>query len=121
MNYVHRCLIVPTEYADAARQLAALAAGPAGEGMFIVPLSPTGTGDPSHYISVGPVGEDMAVLLESGDNVYAAIDAATEGNSPYTLEQCQALIGACDISEDAAQVALARLGLQVVQDDDPLA
>jgi len=117
MNYVHRCLIVPVAYVDAARQLAALAAGPAGEGMFIVPLSADGQEPATHYISVGPVGEDMAVLLESGDNVYAAIDAATEGNSPYTLEQCRALIDSCDISEDAADVALARLGLQVMQDD----
>lgn len=128
--WVHRTIIVPAALVDAARAACAGLAGPGGSGMFTTPLSVTGTLPASHYISSGMIEAPFADLLpltsvtygEDGTpststrpgNVALTAQLAAEAGLPITEAEVAALLGGVDVSEQQAEEALSRLGLQIV-------
>lgn len=128
--WVHRTIIVPAPLAEAARAACAGLAGPGGSGMFTTPLSSTGDGVPTHFISAGLIEAPFADLLpltsvtyaEDGTpststrpgNVALTAQLAAEAGLPITETEVAALMGGVDVSEQQAEEALSRLGLQIV-------
>ena len=128
--WVHRTIIVPAVFADAARAACAGLAGPGGSGMFTTPLSPTGEAPPTHYISSGLIEAPFADLLpltsvnhaEGGTssietrpgNVALTLQLAADAGLPITEAEVSALLSAVDVSAQTAQDALARLGLRII-------
>lgn len=128
--WVHRTIIVPASIADSARAACAGLAGPGGSGMFTTPLSPTGEAPPTHYISSGLIEQPFADLLpltsvtyaEDGTpsietrpgNVALTVQLAADAGLPITEAEVSALLAAVDVSDQAAEDALARLGLKII-------
>lgn len=112
MAYTHRTLIVPEQFAPLARQLTEAAAGPAGANMFKTPLSATGQEPATHYVSAGMIATDMAEVLSDPELIVQATEGAVD------LPTATALLEASDISDEPAQVAFDRLGLQIVQPEE---
>ena len=127
-QYTHRTIIVPAQFQQLAQGLCAAAAeGDAGNGMFTTGLSADGTEPATHYISSGYIFDDLAALLPlttympdaepihtlGQPETVAAI--ATTNGYPTTAEQVQALFAAADVTDQEPCVAMARLGLVMVQ------
>jgi hypothetical protein len=115
-------VIVAASQVALARACTAGIAGPAGAGMFTTGLSPTGAAPATHYISSGHISDEMAALLRSPP---AAIYDASQARTPplkVTQQQITNLMAAVDLSDADTEgpfEAMARLGLQMVQ--EPLA
>ena len=126
MTWVHRCMIVPVEHVDLARSLCATLAGDGGSGMFTTPLSTDGSFPATHYISSGLIESDFSDLLPlielpaDADPVIhpgqpdLIIQMATTQGMGVTVDKVQALLAASDVSDDSADVAIARLGLMTL-------
>lgn len=121
--WTRRTMIVPAAVVTQARAMAEAASGPAGAGMWTTALSPTGQAPATHYISAGQIEQQFADLMplttfdEDGvpsttPGQYADIAAAT--GTP--VEQVQALLESCDVTELEPFVAMDRLGLKLVQE-----
>ena len=126
-----RTIIIPASVQPNARALCKGLAGVAGDGMFTTGLSATGKAPATHYISSGPVSDEMAALLpcttvtkdaEGKDVVTTAPgmpDAvpalATKAGISTTKTKITALYAAIDVSDQPPFEAMARLGLQMVQ------
>ena len=111
MRYVHRCIIVPAEQSELARVLCETLAGPGGSGMFTTPLSPTGQEPVTHYISSGMISIEFAAMISDPQVMLAGCEAM---GLPVSIEQCEAILGAADVSEDSPFAAMARLGLMTL-------
>ena len=128
--WVHRTIIIPATLAESARAACAGLAGPGGSGMFTTPLSPTGEAPPTHFISSGLIEALFADLLpltsvsyaEDGTpsvetrpgNVALTTQLASAAGLPITEAEVSALLAAVDVSDSAAEDALARLGLKII-------
>ena len=128
--WTHRTIIVPATLAESARAACAGLAGPGGSGLFTTTLSPTGEAPPTHYISSGLIEQPFADLLpltsvnyaEDGTpststlpgNVALTAQLAAEAGLPITEAEVSAMLAAVDVSEQAAEDALARLGLKII-------
>ena len=128
--WVHRTIIVPASVAETARAACAGLAGPGGSNMFTTPLSPTGEAPPTHFISSGLIEAPFADLLpltsvsyaEDGTpsvetrpgNVALTTQLASATGLPITEAEVSALLAAVDVSDSAAEDALARLGLRII-------
>ena len=128
----HRTMIVPAcDPTAIAQDLCAGLAGPDGDGMFITGLSATGTAPATHYISSGPISDEMAALLPlttvtqdadgnavvstaPGDPAYV-VELAAQAGITVTVEQVAGLLASVDVSDQAPFDAMARLGLKPVQ------
>jgi len=128
-------MIVSAATAADARLLAALT-GPAGTGMWKRGLSADGQEPATHYISAGRIDAAFAALLplttvEHGEDgelivtrtpgqpaVLAAL--AAQAGLNMSVERIAAVLDAADVSKQDADAALARLGVQFVQEDNPL-
>lgn len=131
MKWVYRCLIAPDALVQYARDMTAAVAGESGAGMYSAALSPTGAEPATHWISAGLISEQFASLLPlttypaDAEPVHQpghpAIVAriATSNGYPTTAEAVAQLLDAADITEQDAQQAMARLGLQMVQPTEP--
>lgn len=108
MAWVHKCMIPPAAIRDTCAAMCAELAGPGGTGMFTTPLAPEGQTEATHYISVGLIEDTFAYLL---DNPEALAQACQQAGLPVTLAELQAILAACDVSDDQPQAAMARLGL----------
>jgi len=122
--WTHRAMIVEAADAPSARAMAEAASGPAGADMWTTGLSATGMAPATHYISSGQIDKAFADLMplttfdEDGvpsttPGQYAAIAAATG----VPVAQVQALLERCDVTEQDPFVAMARLGLEFVQEE----
>jgi hypothetical protein len=132
MNFVHRCMIVPTEHVELARKLCETLAGPGGAGMFTTPLSTTGIDPATHYISSGMIESDFAELLPliefpaDADPVIhpgqpdLITQMATDQGMGVTVDEVQALLASVDVSEQAPAEALDMLGLEIVIENSTL-
>lgn len=127
---IFRTLIVPAANVELARQIAA-SFGPGGVGMWTTPLSASGIGQATHYISSGYVPPDYGYLVpcqwweqdqdgnwvlvssEPGDPV-AVYTAATENGVVCTQADVDALFAAADVTEQEPFVAMGRLGLKII-------
>lgn len=128
--WVHRTIIVPASIAEPARVACAGLAGPGGSGMFTTPLSTTGEAPPTHYISSGLIEQPFADLLPLTSVNYAAdgtqlieirpgnvaltVQLAADAGLMLTEAEVSALLSAVDVSDQAAEDALARLGLKII-------
>ena len=108
MPWTHRTIIVPAPAVVGARMACEALAGAGGSGMFTVPISADGQLPATHWISSGLIEQDFADLLASPDALTAVATGA--GLDPAPLV---AIVAASDISDEPADVALARLGLQM--------
>lgn len=129
MNFVHRCMIVPTEHVELARKLCETLAGPGGAGMFTTPLSTTGIDPATHYISSGMIESDFADLLpliefpSDADPVIhpgqpdLITQMATDQGMGVTVDEVQALLASVDVTEQPPTDALDRLGLAMAVED----
>ena len=128
--WTHRAIIVPASIVEPARAACAGLAGPGGSGMFTTPLSPTGEVPPTHYISSGLIEAPFADLLPLTSvsyaedstpsvetrpgNVALTTQLASAAGLPITEAEVSALLAAVDVSDSAAEDALARLGLKII-------
>ena len=127
--WLYRNLIISAAQRDLAADICATLAGAGGSGMFITALSPSGAEPATHYISSGLIEDRFAALLPLDamvDDVWTRISDGLAGtvvdlyneakpDTPITLEQVQAVFAAADVCEEEPLVAMARLGLQMVQ------
>ena len=114
--WTHRTLICPASIVAQARNIGDCL-HPAASGMFVSPLSPSGSAPATHYVSSGLIEDLWLPALSDPDTLYAAAQygASQQGIAlTATRADCVALLTAGDISSDAWQVACARLGLQQV-------
>ena len=127
MTYTFRTFIVPESVAKTARDMCADIADPDGDGMFTTELSATGSAPATHFVSSGPISDEMAALLPlttvnpdgstttaPGDPAYV-VELAAQAGITVTVEQVAGLLAAVDVSEQAPFAALARCGLQMVR------
>lgn len=111
-TWAHRTIIVPDAVVAPARMACEALAGAGGSGMYSTPLSPTGELPATHWISSGLIEQEFADLLASPDTLAAVATGA--GLDPAPLV---AIVAAADISDEPADVALTRLGLQVCHEE----
>jgi hypothetical protein len=114
MSDAFRTLIVPSGLAELARALAGSLSA-RGQGMFAVPLSPTGHQPATHYISSGWIEESISSLLSNADSLYAACQAA---GATVSAAQCAALVSQSSVSAQAPFDAIAQLGLTFIESQD---
>lgn len=129
-EYTHRTIIVPAAFQSLAQGLCEAAAeGAAGAGMFTTGLSETGTEPATHYISSGPIYENLADLLPLTTLAYEEEDT-TETTRPGNVETVEAialqagftlppgtiaaLFDAIDVTELGPWAAMARLDLKLI-------
>ena len=121
MNWQHRTIIIPIALAEPARSACMALTGSASEGMFTTLLYPEGGAEPTHAISSGYIAGEFADLLPCGDspgNVPALLAMLEGVEFQITPEELAGMLATIDISEESAEVALARLGLSLVPDED---
>jgi hypothetical protein len=115
-HWTHRTVIVPDAYVALARSLAAAATvdeGHSGAGMFTTPLSATGTGEPTHWISAGLMWPEFADMLSDPQAIFEA----SGGQVP--LSTIQAMLSASVIRQDAnPHAVLQERGLKIVQESE---
>ena len=114
--WTHRTLICPASIVAQARNIGDCL-HPAASGMFVSPLSPSGSAPATHYVSSGLIEDLWLPALSDPDTLYAAAQygASQQGIAlTATHADCVALLTDGDISSVAWQVACARLGLQQV-------
>lgn len=111
-TWAHRTIIVPDAVVAPARMACEALAGAGGSGMYSVPLSPTGALPATHWISSGLIEQEFADLLANPDALAAVASAAGLDPTPIV-----AIVAASDITDEPADVALARLGLQMCREE----
>ena len=114
--WTHRTLICPASIVAQARNIGDCL-HPAASGMFVSPLSPSGSAPATHYVSSGLIEDLWLPALSDPDTLYAAAQygASQQGIAlTATRADCVALLTAGDISSEPWQAACARLGLQQV-------
>lgn len=109
--WTHRTMIVSATVASQARALADQS-GPAAQGMWMTPLSPTGELPATHYVSTGLIDQPFADMMASPEALVAGCDAL---DIAVPLEVATALLAAADVSEEDPHTAMERLGLKMVQ------
>lgn len=128
MTYINRTMIVTAATAPLARFLAETLAGPPAEGMWQTGLSPDGTGDPTHYVSSGPVAAEFGPVLTDAQAIFDGLQAAQQGGLEVpasvgvTLSDCEALVDSAvvvDLAEEGPFDTFARLGLRLSENPDP--
>jgi len=125
-----RSIIIPASLQAKAQGLTKGLAGTAGDGMFTTGLSATGNAPATHYVSSGPISDQMAALLPctsvvqvDGNDVVTtapgmpdAVPAlAAKAGITTTKAQITALYSAIDVSDQEPFAAMARLGLQIAR------
>lgn len=130
MAYLFRTLIVTAADAPTARAIAA-AFGPGGVGMWQTPLSASGSGTPTHYISTGYIPAEFVALAPiatweqtEGDGWirtdYSPGNAATvalyaqQSGLPYTEADIEGVHSRSDVSAEEPFLAMGRMGLKIM-------
>lgn len=116
MNWTHRTLITPIALAEPARAACMALTGSASEGLFSRPVYSEGATEPTHAISSGYIAGEFADLLPCGSdpgNVPALLAMLEGVEFPVTHEELNGMLARIDISDEAGEVALARLGLSL--------
>jgi hypothetical protein len=119
-----RCMIVEDAHAQLARALAVGLAGPSGDRMWVTPLSASGNLPATHWITEGVIGDEFAALMPlwevAEDGTLTQVSPGQAGviaaQSGVPLAQIEALFAHCDITTQEPFAAMARKGLQMVQE-----
>jgi hypothetical protein len=109
-----RTMIVPADLVELARALAGSLSA-RGQGMFTVPLSPTGEEPATHYISSGWIDLSISSLLSNAESLFEACQA--EGAN-VTAAQCAALVSQSSVSAKAPFDAIGHLGLTFIDSQE---
>ena len=133
MTYVYRTMIVTAADAPVARTIAEGISPVSGAGMWTSALSPDGNAPATHYISTGSIGPEWGPMLPLKTYEYVdeewVVTSTYPGDSamlwaacqqyqiPVTEQQVLDLYAHSDVTEQEPQLALARLGLQQVQQE----
>lgn len=124
VSWVQRTLIVPTEFVEFARLLTKTIAGSSGANMWTSMLSYDSSLPPTHWISSGLIDEKFANLLPMNCINFGEPETcaylATKAGVPTTIEQIQSLFNVVDVTEEDGLVAMHRLGLTRVIEEDQL-
>ena len=131
---IHRVLIVPAAFQTLAQGLCeAMAEGDAGKGMFTTGLSPNGEATATHYISSGGIAPEFAdilpltivtpstaigepdVITTQPGNVAVVETMAAQAGITLPAGTIAALFSAIDVSEQEPFVAMARLGIKLIE------
>ena len=112
MNYEFYTMILPVSIAEIARNLAISLSGESSRDLWTVPLYKDGI--ITHYISTGMVGDDMTPMLANPEAIAEASGGA------ITLEQAAYMFSIADISKDAPEAAIERLGLKLAIESEEL-
>jgi len=125
-----RTIVIPASLQTKAQGLTKGLAGTAGDGMFTTGLSATGNAPATHYISSGPISDQMAALLPctSVTQVDGKDVTTTDPGTPdavpamaaqvginTTATKIKALYASIDVSDQEPFAAMARLGLQIAR------
>ena len=103
---VYRCVVVPDAIRDMCRALVVQLAGPTHASMWSAGLSATGSAPATHWINSGPVRVELAAMLD---------DAATlAAGAGIPLAEAQQLLAMADVSSDAPEAAMQRMGLKII-------
>ena len=114
--WTFRTLITPIAFAEPARAACMAVTGSASEGLFRTLLYSDGNPEPTHAISSGYIAGEFADLLPCGSdpgNVPALLAMLEEVDFPISAEELTGMLAMIDISDEPAEVALARLGLSL--------
>jgi hypothetical protein len=114
MNWQHRTLIVPIALAEPARAACMALTGSASEGLFATLLYPEGGTEATHAISSGYIAGEFADLLPCGDQpggIEALLAMLAGVDFPITFDGLAGMLAMIDISDEAAEAAMGRLGL----------
>lgn len=111
--WVHKTIVVSDAVVEQARSLCEQLAGAGGAGMFSTALSADGNEPATHWISSGLIEDQFATMLENPAIFHTA---AEQAGIELPAGSIEALLSQCDISDDQAEVAFERLGVQTVQE-----
>lgn len=126
--YTNLTIILPAAAQTLAQALCVAAAGEAGAGMFTTGLSATGEASATHFISSGAIETKFADILplstittvdevetvsKTTGNIEAVIQLAKDAGQTVDAQTIGGLFAALDVSEQPPFVAMARLGLQL--------
>lgn len=136
MQEAYRNIIVEDAQVALARQITEHLAPVGGKNMFTTGLSPTGAEPATHWISSGFIDADYAALIplvewtqnEEGQWEVAIISPGypevimnmclmQEPPLEVTLTEVQAVLDATDVTLEQPFAAMARMGLQMVQEE----
>ena len=134
---VYRNLIVPADQAPLARLIAETLDPVNCQGMFQTGLSPAGDEPATHYISSGGISEGFAALVpfsewswqqpnpdrpgqwwETGyspGHPAKTFELCIQAGLDITLEAIEVLYASADVTAENPWMAMARMGLQLVQ------
>lgn len=131
--FVHRTMFVTADCVEDARLLASTLTGPAGTGMWERKLSATGELPATHYLSAGMIDEQFANLLplttiteteEYGPviitrlgNPEALAYLAAQAGLEISAARVAEIFDLADVSKQDPYIAMARLGVQFVQEE----
>lgn len=113
-SWVHRCMIIPASLAPQIRQLAG-SFGESADGMWTTALAPSGQTVATHYISSGLIWQSFADMIASPESLKTG---CADIGVTLTLQECQSLLSACDITEEEPFSAMARLGLVILVESE---
>ena len=119
MNWKHRTIIVPIDLAEPARAACMALTGSASEGLFTTPLYSTESGA-THAISSGYIAGEFADMLPCGDqpgNIEALLAILEGVEFPITIDELAGMLAMIDISDEAAEAVIGRLGLSRAPDE----
>lgn len=121
MNEVFRTLFVANSQVVLARAISEALAPIGGKGMWTCPLSSTGTAPVTHWISSGFIDADYAALLPidgAGGYPEMIVQMCADAGLNVSLADVEALLNASDVTTEEPFAALARLGLQLVTQEE---
>jgi hypothetical protein len=132
----YRNIIVPDAQVNLARIITETLAPVGGKGMYNTPLSPTGLIPATHWISSGFIDADYAALLpllewtqdsegewirtiisEGYPGIIVQLCVAQDPPLEVTLEEVTEVLDSSDVTLEEPFPAMARMGLQMVQDN----
>jgi len=127
-----RTMILPADVTPLAQRIASTLS-PAGAGMWTTGLAPTAEGSATHFISTGQISPEFAYMVpcqvwaqdEDGawvqtgsepGNPVAVYNACVAAGMEVTLAEVEAVFAVADVTEQDPFVAMARMGLVMVQE-----
>lgn len=130
-TWIFRTLIIAAEDQALTSTISETLGGTGGTNMWLTGLSADGTEPATHYIATGLIGEEFAAMVptatwEQIDGVWTQTDyvpgnaalvsmACAQAGVEVTEAEVEAIYARADVTAQEPFVAMARLGLMLVQ------
>jgi hypothetical protein len=130
-TWIFRTLIIAAEDQAMTSTISETLGGTGGTNMWLTGLSADGTEPATHYIATGLIGEEFAAMVptatwEQIDDVWTQTDyvpgnallvsmACAQADVTVTQAEVEAIYARADVTAQEPFVAMARLGLMLVQ------